>query len=157
MVSIPLVRMMNDIPFRKMFKFSKTTGLTIFTEYLQHLWVTWPTSKRDWINKHSVKFITGHLVHIFEPAQRSLQINLGLHLAHCTKHSEQFDDEISIIYAWGEYAVFHALSQGGNYSALVILDHGSSIYFKMVVSCWGEKWLISFFFFLQIQCQNYID
>ena len=46
-----------------------------------------------------------------------------------TKHSEQFSDEISIIYAWRKYAIFHALSQGENYSALVILDHGSSIYF----------------------------
>lgn len=35
-VPIPLIMMVNDILFRKMFVFSKTSGLTVFTEYIKH-------------------------------------------------------------------------------------------------------------------------
>lgn len=114
---ILLTMMMNDILFKIkiLFRCNKIIGLTILTECLHHLWVTRPTSKKNCVTKSNEWFLIGQLVHIFEPAWWPLPINLDLHLPYLPKLSDQFivfRDDISIIYAWRKYAVFHTPSWG---------------------------------------------
>lgn len=89
---ILLTMMMNDILFKikLLFQCNKIIGLAILTECLHHLWVTWPMTKKNWVNKSNAWFIIGQLVHIFEPAWWPLPINLDLHLLYSSKLSEQF-------------------------------------------------------------------